>query len=204
MLDEKIDEERNRASMVRDGLRKILVKMDKGKVALPCELSVYMMHSGPIIARTFLHMACTAVIEKYRQIDKSSIAANLMALRNSLSHYAEMDNPNWQDKENVRTMAHSIRKIYGEHSKRLSQHRTRFSTPDIDLLLCTHSAFALYCGITPWICQQADLRYRWTETGMAKLVYLESCWTRYTQASFSTADFEIGLTEFPLSTTYYD
>lgn len=65
-------------------------------------------------------------------------------------------------------------------TKRLHIHAGRRHTDDRDLRLCESLLFCrhdyIYFALAPWVCQQDDLRYRFTDTSIIRLRWLNAWW----------------------------
>ncbi|MHB9118540.1 MAG: hypothetical protein ACYC2R_09735 [Burkholderiales bacterium] len=201
MSDWDVAHERLLAVRVRDALHRIISKLSQGKPTAPSELSVWVRKSGDKVSGLFLWMVCTAIAEKYRQADKHDTAAKILALRMACELFWRQQNPNWDDRQRLFDVARPVQGLT-RGIKRISQHQSRWICPDLDILLCADAAFSIDRGITPWVCQQPDLRFRWTPESMIRLAYLADCWDAYSRSDFTWADRLIGLPDFPTHPEY--
>lgn len=196
MLEEEIASERRLATRVRDGLHLLTGKLLRHQTATPSELSARLQPSGRKVSSLFLWMSCTAVGGKYRSAGKTDIAVMLASLATACEREWG-SNLNWSERNQL--FHPPARQLQGLRSgtKRISQRQSRVKCADLDIILCSSAAFSIEIGITPWVCQQPDLRYRWTDTGMKRLGYLADCWDAYAGKELTWADRTIGLSEFP-------
>lgn len=201
MSEGEIAQERLQAIRVRDALHRLIKKLAQGEPATPSELSVWLRKSGHEVSCLFLWMACTAVAEKYQKAGKQDVAEKLLALRSACEQFRLQQKPAWSDREYVHGHARPLQGL-ARRWKRISQHQSRLICPDLDIALCSGAAFSLGLGLTPWVCQQPDLRYRWTDDGMSRLGYLADCWDAYAKKELTWADRTIGLPDFPLYPDY--
>lgn len=83
--------------------------------------------------------------------------------------------------------------------KRLGAHasRLRYQRHDQHAALAWWGCFSR--GATPWVCQQADWRFRWTPDGLRRLRFMVDCWDAYSRCDFTPADLRIGLADMPLA-----
>lgn len=197
MLDSSVAAELDRAAKVRDHLHGLLAKLGAGRCSLPSELSLRLRGCGYRVAGMFHLMACTAVAEKYRLAGKTFIADQIMALHSARADVLAREmKPHGYGVERLHQAAWSLQALCLGH-KSIGPRQRRWKTPDLDIALCVGMAFSSDIGITPWVCQQPDLRYRWTDTGMVRLRFLADCWDAYAQCTFTLADQLIGLRDFP-------
>jgi len=196
-----VSQERQQAVRTRDALYRLIDKLQGDEPATPSELTVWIRKSGPKVSCLFLWMACTAVAEKYQAIGKQDIAAKLHALRDAAEQAWPQQGSRLANRDHFEACVSSLRELTREW-KRISQHQSRWICPDMDIVLCAGAAFHLDYGITPWICQQADLRYRWTADSMRRLDYLAACWDAYARKELAWEDRMIGLSDFPTHPEY--
>lgn len=189
-------EERRQAINVRDALHRLLGKLESDEMTTPSELSVWLRKSGHKVSCLFAWMACTAVAAKYQQAEKHDVAGKLLALRMAQERYWQHQELDWSDRQALHGVARTVQVLYQGH-KRISHYQSRWICPDLDIILCAGTAYSIDLGITPWVCQQPDLRFRWTDTGMVRLAYLTDCWDAYAQCDLTWADRLIGLPDFP-------
>lgn len=201
MLDADISEERLQAIRVRDALHRMIAKLSQGKPTMPSELSVWASKSRPKVSRLFLWMACTAVAGKYQQAEKNDVAGWLLQLRLVVEQNFLANDTSWNGQQQIHDAARRLQAYFHGH-KRISQHQSRWRCADLDIALCAGAAFSIDLGITPWVCQQPDLRYRWTDNGIARLAYLADCWDEYAKNELTWADRMIGLSDFPTYPEY--
>lgn len=195
--DEQIASLRAHAARVRDALHRIAARVPPDGPALPSELTGTLLHHALDLRATghlFIAMACTAVLRKYEAAGRAQIAQALTQLRDLALHSTAID----------RTEYH--RHCVNLHSqlvlfrKRLGPHATRIELGDPDLHLClARPDGGLAYGATAWVCQQPDLRFRWTPAGRGRLHFMAHCWDNYAQSDFTAEDALIGLHDFPLS-----
>jgi hypothetical protein len=201
MPDADISEERLQAIRVRDALHRMIAKLNQGKPTMPSELSVWIRKSGPRVSRLFLWMACTAVAGKYQQAEKHDVASWLLQLRLVAERLFFANDTSWDGRQQMHDAARTLQAYF--HGRiRISQHQSRWLCSDLDIALCSGAAFSADLGITPWVCQQPDLRYRWTDGGIARLAYLADCWDGYANIEPTWADRMIGLPNFPTYPEY--
>lgn len=199
VLEDPVDEERRQAVRVRDALHRIIGEVEQGTPCTPSDLSVWLRKSGPRVSALFLWMACTAVQRKYRLVGQVPIAQSLQTQRLAVEQY-------WQAQDFCRGAWHSAREKAPlpmmKGRKRISHYQSRWICSDPDIILCHGAWFSLELGITPWICQQANLRFCWTPAGLARLRFLADCWDAYAQSNFTWDDRLIGLSGFIIHPEY--
>ena len=196
MPDTDIASERRQSLIVRDALFRLIGKLQNSRTATPSELSVLIRKGGNRSSLLFLWMATTAVAGKYQHAGKHHIAIPLMQQRLIIQHLFATDDRSWTAADPLRDSGGRLHAFCGGR-KRISQHQSRWMGPDLDIILCAGGAFSIDFGVTPWVCQQADLRYRWTAQGESRLAYLADCWDAYSRSEFTWTDRLIGLQDFP-------
>ena len=200
-MSEGISKERHQAILVRDALHRIIAKLEQGKTTTPSELSYFVSKSARKTTCLFHWMVCTVVADKYQCADKTDIAAFVLHLRSIIEQAYEMPVVLWKDEEVIWDAARGLQ-AYFHGTKRVSIHASRHKCADLDMLLCAGLSFSTRYGITPWVCQQQDCRYRWTESGMMRLRYLTRCWDAYASKELTWEDRVIGLSDFPVHSEY--
>jgi hypothetical protein len=202
MLEASLADERARAIKTRDNLLRLIGKLQRGENAQPSELTTRLRGCGQGIVGLFHLMACDAVSDKYRRGGKSEIADKLTSLR---AERAQLIGAGgfvaWSNRQRLEPLARPLQALSNGHN-RIAVHQTRWKACDLDIVLCADLSFGLDLGVTPWVCQQPDLRYRWTDAGMVRLKYLAACWDAYAECSLSAADQQIGLHDFPVHPDY--
>lgn len=201
MPDAGISEQRLQDIRVRDSLHRLIAKLDQGKPTTPSELSVRVRKSGLRTSHLFLWMVCTAVAEKYRKAEKHDVAAWLLQLAVAVEKKFLANDLSWNSRQQIHDAARSVQACF-HGRKRISQHQSRWICADLDIVLCVGAAFSADLGISPWVCQQPDLRFRWTDRGMARLAYLADCWDHYANKELTWVDRVIGLSNFPTYPEY--
>ena len=179
----------------------MIEKLNQGKPTLPSELSVKIHKTGPKARHLFMWAACTAIAEKYQQAERNDVAALLLQLRFIVEKNFFLDDIAWEDRERIHAAGRSLQSFYYGH-KRISHYQSRWRCADMDIILCSGAALSVDSGVTPWVCQQPDLRYRWTDVGMTRLLYLADCWDCYAKSELTWADRFIGLPNFPTHSEY--
>lgn len=200
-MPEAISNERHQAILVRDALHRIIAKLDQGKMALPSELSYFVGKSARRTTYLFYWMVCTVVADKYQRANKNDIASFVCHQRSLVEHAYSLPVTSWADLQVIWDAARGLQ-AYFHGTKRVSIHASRHKCVDPDMMLCAGLAFGTRYGITPWVCQQTDCRYRWTESGMIRLRYLARCWDVYASKELTWADRMVGLSDFPTHPEY--
>jgi len=196
MSEPDISEERRAASNVRDALHRLCKKLANGGTATPSELSAWIRKSGKKTSYLFYWMACTAVAKKYQQAEKYDIVTRLWNVRLAVEKQFFANNTSWARQKQLHDAARPLQACF-QGRKRIAQHQSRWICADLDIVLCANAAFSAECGITPWACQQPDLRYRWTNNSLTRLNYLTDCWDAYATSELAWANRMIGLSNFP-------
>jgi len=200
MFESDCETERRQAEKVHGSLHRLVQKLQNSGTPTPSELSAHIMKSGNRATLLFLWMASNAVRQKYEHAGKLHVAVALQmhcAAIERAYQYKTKGLLSRRIKEIVDS-GRRIQEFYDEpKGKRISQHQSRSICADADMLLCGDGAIRLDFGITAWVCQQSDLRFRWTEQGMRRLFYLAECWSAYSQCDFTWEDRTIGLATFP-------
>ena len=200
-MPEAISKERHQAILVRDALHRIIAKLDQGKKTTPSELSCFVGKSAQKTTYLFHWMVCSAVAEKYQRADKTDIAAHALHLRQIVEWAYSLPARSMKDVEEIWGAARMLQALY-HGTKRVSIHASRRKCADLDIMLCAGLSFGAQYGITPWVCQQEDCRYRWTEGGMCRLRYLARCWDVYASRELRWEDRMVGLSDFPTYPAY--
>lgn len=194
--DEQIAGLRADAARVRDALHRVATRVPPDGPALPGELTCKLLNHAVALRSTaplFVAMACTAVLEKYQAAGHVQVTQALTQLRDLALPTLQTDRPDPQ------TDPARLRHQLTLFTKRLGAHATRNELGDPDLHLCTalpKGGFAY--SATAWVCQQPDLRYRWTPAGRVRLDFMAHCWDHYARSDYTAEDSLIGLLDFPL------
>lgn len=198
MREPEVEAERRKAGKVHDSLCRLIRKLQDGATSTPSELSAHIMKSGDRAALLFLWMASDAVRQKYEQAGKPDVAAALKKQCATIEHiYKTKSALPWRI-EDVIQSGRRIQAFYDEPRwKRIAQHQSRSICADADMLLCGDGAVRLDYGVTAWVCQQQDLRFRWTKQGVGRLAYLAECWAAYSRCGFTWEERTIGRMTFP-------
>ncbi len=203
LTDQDVAHLRANAVRVRDALHRIITRVPPGGPALPSELTCKLTHHAADLRFTgaeFVAMACTAVQRKYEAAGHAQLTLVLAQLRDMALHPVPFDCH--QRRSEYDAHHANLRRQLTVFRKRLGAHATRVELGDPDLHLClAMPRRGLAYSTTAWVCQQPDLRYRWTPTGMTRLHFMAHCWDNYARCDFTAADALIGLHDFPLSDT---
>jgi hypothetical protein len=146
-------------------------------------------------------MASRAVAGKYQLAGIHRVAARLEVLSLAIERHFRLEQPNGHDVQRLRDAGRQLQVFCGCW-KRISHYQSRRTAADLDILLCHGSGWSLDLGVTPWTCQQRDLRFRWTAKAVTRLAYLADCWDAYSHREFTWNDRFIGLSDFPLHPDY--
>lgn len=130
----------------------------------------YAQHS----AQWFMRMARQAVRPKYVRANRAGVVA-------------------WLDRADEVLVDPRSALLQG--SVRLASHATRWRCGDVDLFACTGHHFDL----TPWLFQQADLRYRVHTQTRARLDFMLACWAHYMEYGLTPETAYFGMDAFPLT-----
>lgn len=186
---------------VRSRLQRLIANLPPQGRAQPAQLTIAFSTGswGWYAAAMFVYMANAAVARKYEQAGRRRVAAELYWL----SGFAARSYQNAEDwspySHRLPGIAHMRTQRLVMARRRLAQHATRTSCGDRDLELCRASYWGFGSFATPWVCQQADWRYRWTQPGRARLQFMLDCWDAYCRCGFGSNDLLIGFADFPLS-----
>lgn len=197
MTDEEIERERVLALCTRDALHRIRGGVLAGRAITPSDLSVWMRKSGTKAWLLFIWMASRAVAGKYQQAGRHDVAARLATEALVVQGKFPLTRLGWDDREALYDAGRRLKVLFSGR-KRISQHQSRVVCVDPDIILCARGIFSRDMGITPWVCQGPDLRFRWTDDGMKRLAYLADCQDAYARCAFSWEDRFIGLRDFPV------
>ena len=177
MTENDTESERVQAGRVLRALRRMRVDIEVGRPVSPSALSLCMRKVGHRNALLFMWMALQAVAGKYRQAGRNDVVAALehtAALVEAAFVQARGHTRSALPALLARGAPHPLRRfVHGR--KRISHYQSRWIDADLDLVLCAHDVPWLDRGLTAWVCQQPDLRYRWTEHCLARLAYLADC-----------------------------
>lgn len=200
-----IDQARADARKVAHRLRDMLARHERGRVRVQAGELTVELNRGAVgwrAAALFTRMACERVAAKYRQVGKSEVAAAIESQGTIAASVIAGDAETRRARRDLpRPCSHLItaRRRLGAHCSRVV-----FGN-DPDLHLCDVRSFdAIGYSATPWVFQQEDLRYRWTDAACAKLRFLADCWEAYAGCDFTLADATIGHADFPLSPRLID
>lgn len=196
MTDEAIEQERLRARYVCNALHRIQDAIRAGRSVTPSDLSVSVRKAKPRSETLFLWMASRAVCGKYQQAGRHRVAARLEEQALVLQRKFPLQSRTWADRQEMQDAGRRLQAFYRGH-RRISHYQSRVMCADLDIVLCANGMFSLDFGLTPWVCQCPDLRFRWTDDSLARLAYLTDCWDAYSRCNFTWEDRFIGLPDFP-------
>lgn len=201
MPDGWIERERAQALHVRDALHRIRKQVAVRGPVTPSDLSVQVRKSGHKCSHLFMWMAVRAVGGKYQLAHEHAVSAKLQVLGLAIERYFRLGRPSWEERERFFTMGGRLGALCGGY-KRISHYQSRHVCGDMDIVLCVDGIRSLDWGVTPWVCQRPDLRYRWTGESMLRLAYLADCWDAYSRCDFTWNDRFTGFSDFPLHPEY--
>lgn len=168
-----------------------------GRAITPSDPSVSVRKSGTKGRLLFVWMASRAVAGKYQQAGRHDVAARLECEALVLQRKFALAHLGWDDRQELHDAGRRL-KVFFRGTKRISQYQRRAVCADLDIVLCAYGMFSLDMGVTPWVCQRPDLRFRWTDDSMRRLAYLADCQDAYARCSFNWEDRFIGLRDFPV------
>lgn len=196
--------EHTHAVRLRDALHHIRRRVEEGKPVSPAELSVAVRKhadGGPaLVSGLFLWMISTATAAKYRQAGRHNVAALLEQQALIALQRCADGGPTRAPQQGLGDSGRVLQTLLGGR-RSINRCAWRQRSHDLDLLLSAQAPFALWLGITPWVCQNRDLRYRWTPDSIPRLAWLADCWDAYARPDLGPNDRHIGLADFP---TYPD
>lgn len=185
-----------------DLLLSILRRHEAGVVCVqPSELSSVFL--GSSCGAMFISMACGVIERKYARAGRPNVAACVAELR-ALAHAALGWAPAiapLAGQQPGRPPESSIADRLQTRYRRLGNYRSRREfggDPDLHLCAMRGRSFS-GTHVTPWVFQQDDMRYRWTDKARHKLRYLADCWDAYSRCDYTPACENIGEADFPVS-----
>lgn len=189
------------AVTTRDRLASLATRLARGSAAAPGELTVLLNAAGQFSsAAMFVHMASTVMAARYRAAGQHAMADAIDGVRQVAERICSCDGQfeppgatvGIDAPEANRALLESVPRI----RRRLGPHATRIDFGDRDLHLCTPWLSVPGYAFTPWTCQQADWRFRWTDDARRRLAFLLACWDAYARCDDMLAGCAIGLSSF--------